>query len=200
MPRIVYDDAPMSAELRLIVDPNGTYAALARADGRIGPLAALRRPLLAAVVIGAVAALLSTRHVTPALMLSTTIVWSVVIVFQIAVALAMIAPGAYRTVGTSRALDLFFASHAPWSLWMLVIVIWHPSSADRTLNPVLLSMLVPAALTVRMIAAFFRQVMEMDLRDAVARTIVHQAITWTTLILLFAFAVAVPPRAIEWFS
>ena len=70
----------MSAELRLIIAPGDTYARLARGRSAIGPIGALRRPLLIALVLGASVALAATRHVTPGLLLSTTLCWSFVVV------------------------------------------------------------------------------------------------------------------------
>src|SRR3954469_19312259 len=117
----------MSAELRLIASPRETYARLARERGRIGPLAALRRPALVAVVVGAATAIGATRHITPFLLLSTTACWMFVVLLQLAVALPLVAGPARRTVGPPRATDLFYASHGPWSLWLLVAAAWGPS-------------------------------------------------------------------------
>ena len=188
----------MSAELRLIVSPSRTYAVLARRPSRIGPVVALRRPLLVALVLGSTAAILATRHATPALVLSTTVMWSVLVLAQIAIALVLIAAPARATVGIGRALDLFFASHAPWSLWMLAVIAWAPTAGERNLMPMLAAALVPMALTPRMLAAFFREVLELDPRQAIARTVVHQAITWGLLALFYGAAIAAVPRLMAW--
>lgn len=184
----------MSAELRLIVSPSRTYAALARTPSRIGPVAALRRPLLVALVLGSTAAILATRHATPALVLSTTLGWSVVVLAQMAIAVTVIAAPARRTIGIARALDLFFASHAPWSLWMLAVIAWAPTAGERTLAPILIAALVPLALTPRALAAFFREVLDLDPREAIARTAVHQLMTWGLLGLFYGAAIAAVPR------
>src|SRR5690242_9581507 len=113
----------MTPELRLMVAPAATYAVLARQPSPVGPLTALRRPLLAAIVLGTAMAFAPTRHLTPALVAGTTIAWSFVIVIQILIALLLIAGPARRTVGVARALDLFFASHAPWSFWLLIAAV-----------------------------------------------------------------------------
>jgi len=187
----------MSPELRLVVHPRETYAVLARATVRITPLTALRRPALVAVIVGVTLALSSTRHVTPALVLTTTTMWSVVVIVQMAIALALIAGPARSTVGPARAFDLFFASHAPWSLWLLADAAWaqtafgHPS--------ILLTLAaVPIVLTPRMIEAFFREVLELPPRRARNRTLLHQAVTWGMLLALGGTAVAIWPRVLEW--
>jgi hypothetical protein len=81
----------MTPELRLMVAPATTYARLARDPSPVGPLTALRRPLLAAIVLGTSIAIGATGHVTPALVLSTTVCWAFVILLQIAIALPLIA-------------------------------------------------------------------------------------------------------------
>ncbi len=192
--------APMSPEIRLIFSPGDTYAQLARVPGRVTLVTAMRRPLVATMVIGASTAIGATGHVTPALVASTTLCWMFVVLLQLMIALTLIAAPAQRTVGLARGLDLFFAGHAPWSLWMLAAVAWAPSPVGRPLTPVLVAALVPIVLTPRIISAFFREVLEMDPRHAAARTAVHQAITWGLALFLYGMVVALRPRVLEWFT
>src|SRR5260370_2794711 len=110
--------------------------------GSVTGWATLRRPLLVTAVLGVSAAMGGTGHVTPALVLSTTLCWSFVVALQAAIALALVAGPARRTVGLARAIDLYFAGHAPWSLWMLATVAWAPSPVGRPFPP----LLVPPAL------------------------------------------------------
>jgi hypothetical protein len=187
----------MPSELHLIVAPCEVYRRLARSRGRIGAGRALRRPALVALVLGATVAIGATRHVTPALLLSTTACWAFVVLLQLAVALPLIAAPARHTVGLPRAIDLFFASHAPWSLWMLAAAAWGPSAVGRPLAPVLIAALAPLVLTPRMIAAFFREVLELDAREARLRTLVQQAATWGIPLALYATAVGFWPRLLE---
>lgn len=189
----------MTPELRLMVAPATTYARLARDPSPVGPLTALRRPMLAAVVLGTSIAIGATGHVTPALVLSTTVCWAFVIVLQIAIALPLIAAPARRTVGVARALDLLFASHVPWSLWLLAAAAV-PAPLGRPLAPLLLFALIPLVLTVRMLAAFFREVLHMDPQRATTWTAVHQGITWGLFVLLYGVAVAIHPRIVEWLA
>lgn len=188
----------MSSELRLIIAPRDTYARLARVPPAIGPLGALRRPLVAAIALGVSVAIAATGHVTPWLVLSATVCWTLALAIQAAIAIALIAGPARRTVGLPRAFDLFFASHVPWSLWFLAAAAWGPHPLGRPMTPLLVAALVPLILTPRMIAAFFREVLEMDPRDARARTVAHQTVTWLAFIALAGWAIALPPRVVEW--
>jgi len=166
----------------------------------VSPIAALRRPLLAALALGTWLALSATGRVTPSMLLGTTMMWSYIVVIQIAIALALIAADAKRTVGVARALDLFFASHAPWSLSLLFAAVWSPTPWGRPVWPLLVLASVAGVLTVRILAAFFREVLEMDPRRAAMRTVIHQAITWTLFVAGFWIASAVSPRVLELFE
>jgi hypothetical protein len=190
----------MSPEMRLMVSPRDTYASLARVPGPGTLLTALRRPLLVTIVLGVSAAIGAAGHVTPALLLSTTLCWSFVVILQAAIALTLIAGPARRTVGIARALDLYFAGHAPWSLWMLATVAWAPSPIGRPFAPVLAAAAVPLILTPRIVSAFFREVLDMDPRHAIARTAVQQVMSWGTFVILLGTAVALVPRILEWFA
>jgi hypothetical protein len=190
----------MSPEIELIVAPRRTYAALAVSDAPIGVVGALRRPLLAAVVLGTSMAMSCTRHVTPELVFSTTLLLSFVIIGQVVIALVVTSGRDVRAIGRARALDLFFASHAPWSLWLLAAAVWVPSTVGLPPVPLWLAALVPIVLTPRIIAAYFREVHGFDRRRAVVRTVVHQALTWGVFVALFGVAVAIWPRILQLLS
>jgi hypothetical protein len=185
----------MSPEIRLLVAPDATYEALARTPGEIGAIRALRRPFLVLVVIGVSMALSATRHVTLSLVVSTTVIWSVVVLAQAAIALAVI-PRVSK-VSRARAFDLFFASHVPWSLWLLFDAAWAPAMLGRPAMPLWFAAVPPLVLTPRMIAAFFRQVCGMDRRRAAIRTLLQQALSWALLIALYGAAVAIWPRVLQ---
>ena len=190
----------MSPELGLLFSPRDTYARLARAPRQGTIVTALRRPLLVALVFGVTTAMSTTGRVTPSLLLSTTLCWSFVVVLQAVIATALIAAPARRTVGLPRALDLFFAGHAPWSLWMLAAAAWAPSPIGRPVWPLLAAAAVPLLLTPRIVKAFFQEVLEMDPRHAFARAAAQQAISWGAFVALFGTAVALTPRILEWFA
>lgn len=187
----------MSPEIQLMVAPDRTYAALAARDTSIGAVRALRRPALVALVLGTSMALSATRHVTPALVFSTTLLLSIVVIGQAVIALAVMPGTAIRTIGRARALDLFFASHTPWSLWLLAAGVWVPSPFGLPPGPLWLAALAPIVLTPRIIAAYFREIHGLDRRRAALRTLVHQALTWASFIALFGAAVAIWPRILQ---
>jgi hypothetical protein len=161
-------------------------------------LGALRRPLLVCLITGVSVAISATGRVTPALVLSTTVTWSYIVLLQLALALAVIAPRARRGVGLAGALDLFFAGHAPWSLVILAIAAVRPVPLNWPGRYWLVAAaIIAAAATARIIAAFFREVLAMDARAARRMTILHQAITWTAFLAVSWLQSAFTPRLIE---
>jgi hypothetical protein len=187
----------VSPELSLLVAPRATYASLVRAGTPLPALAALRRPLLVAVVIGISLAISATHQVTPALVVSTTIAWSYVVLLQMAIAIVFLAPAARRTVGLARAIDLFFAGHAPWSLFALFVAAWAPWSLGHSIWPVAAAALAALVMTSRIVAAFFGDVLALDRRAARRMTIAHQAVTWSVFVAINWFASGVTARLLE---
>jgi hypothetical protein len=188
----------VSPELRLIAAPGETYAALVRTHGALPALAALRRPLLVCLVIGVSVAISATGHITPRLVLSTTMTWSYVVVLQLAIALPLVVPRAPRRVGGARALDLFFAGHAPWSLFALAVAGLMPAPLGGPSRGIVVGAgALALALTARIVVAFFREVLDMSQRDAWRMTAVHQGITWTVLVAVNWLHSAFTPRLIE---
>ena len=157
---------------------------------------ALRHPLLAALVLGVSVAITSTHSVDPAVVASTTISWSYVIALQLVIALPLLAGPARRTVGVARAVDLFFAGHVPWSMFALFAGAWAfmPPGAPMWLLDA--AAIVPWLLTVRIVDAFFAEVLALDARAARRRTILQQAITWTVFVAGNWVASAFTPRLI----
>ena len=172
----------------------------ARAEGG-DVLTALRRPLLVAIVLGVSTAISATGRVTPSLVLSTTLCWSFVVVLQAVIAIALIAAPARRTVGLPRALDLFFAGHAPWSLWMLAAAAWAPSPIGRPLTPLLVGgrRADPAHASHRqgvLPGKSWKWIRATPLPGPRR----SRRFSWGAFVALFGTAVAFAPRILEWFA
>ena len=187
----------MSPELGLIVSPHDTYAALVREPVRASLVTALRRPVLVALVLGVSVSITATGRATPVLVAGTTLSWSYIVLLQLAIAMALVARGARRTVGLARGLDLFFAGHAPWSLLVLAAAAWAPSPVGRPFWPLAVLAVIPVLLTPRIVVAFFAEVLGMSVRDARRMTALHQAITWTAFVAIVWVSSALTPRALE---
>jgi hypothetical protein len=187
----------VSAELRLMAAPRRAYAALMHEPLPLAPLAAMRRPALVAIVNGVSIALAATRRVSPALVASTTLSWSYIVLLQLLIAVPLLARGARRTVGLARAIDLYFAGHAPWSLFMLFAALWAPAPGGRPSWPLDIAALLAFALTARIVAAFFSVVLALEERAALRMTVLQQAITWSVFVGINWWASAFTPRIYE---
>lgn len=168
-----------------------------RERARLPVAMALRRPLLVAIVMGISVSIAATGRATPRLVAGTTLTWSYIVALQIAIALPLIVAGARRTVGLSRALDLFFAGHAPWSLLMLAVAAWSPWTVGHGLWPIAVLALVPLVLTLRIVAAFFAEVLAMDPVEARRMTLLHQGLTWSAFVGVLWVSSALTPRVLE---
>jgi hypothetical protein len=188
----------VSPELGLIVFPRATYADLVRAPVA-GPawVTFVRRPLLVAVVLGASVTVAASGRAAPGLVITTTLSWSYVVLLQMAVALPLMARGARRSVGLARAVDLFFAGHALWSLMTIAAVLWSPSPMGRSFWPLAVFALVPIALTPRIVFTFFEIVLGMSRREALWMTAVQQAISWTLAVGMVWMTSSLTPRVLQ---
>ena len=186
--------------------PSRTYAeALQRpprgrwvARGGVG--LTLRRPALVALILGTGSSFASTGHLTLGLLLSGFTCWSFVPLLQIATAAAMMRS---RSTSSSalplgRRLDLWFMGHAPWSLWIFAAMFATGNAPTwaRVEWPMIATALIPIVWTSVIAAAFCCVVLGDSRNAAIARIALHQAITWTIVLLYVGWAVALWPRIV----
>src|ERR1035438_2111170 len=77
---------------------------------------AIRRPLLVAAVFGCAVSLMTSGRLSLRLAAPATLYWSFVLLLEIA-GLAAVWPWKRSPLSFARAIDLFFVSNTPWSLW-----------------------------------------------------------------------------------
>jgi hypothetical protein len=140
---------------------------------------AFERPAFTALLIGALVAIASTGRVTLGLVSSVAVCWSFVPALQMLAGAIVIASCRSPHVRMARALDLLFAGHLPWSLWLLAVAAWATFVPFVSLAVLGLTMLVPAAWTTYIVFAFCRTVLGATTRGARLRTAIHQTIVWT---------------------
>ncbi len=185
-----------------MISPARAYARYVRADGDNSLLTGARRPLFVALVQGVAISMAATESVAAPVVASATACWAVAVAVQVGAALLLIRTAPAPRVGANGALDLFFLGHAPWSLWLLVSAggMVLASSVGLLRWLALATMIVPAALTPRIVAAFDQAVLGSTRRAAVRRTILHQGLIWTTLFVYIAGGIALWPRVIGAFQ
>jgi hypothetical protein len=162
-------------DFQIALAPSASYARMvsARRDGRWTE--ALERPLLYALLVGTCVAIAATGQATLGLVATTTVAWSWVVLLQWAIAVLMThAPAVRRNVSKSRAFELWFAGHVPWTLWMLLLAPAIRAYPTLPVEDILLSMLVPIAWTATIGAAFGRVVSRRSAIAAWLLAVVHQ--------------------------
>jgi hypothetical protein len=188
-----------SAEVRVMLAPVSAYRALAGAVPRVRWPRALARPAIVALIIGSATVSASTARVTPGLVLDGAICWSFVPVLQIATAIALIGSVRGRTIEVPRAVDLLFAGHGPWSMWVLGVAVLQLTRTG-SVNLILASTLVPAAWTAIIVFGFCVSVLETTRGGAFMRTAAHQMVTWIILASYVFAATQLWPRIIGSFE
>jgi hypothetical protein len=154
--------------------------------------------LLIALVIGTSVTVSATERVTIPLVLGGTIAWSFVPGLQLLTGLLLV-----RGIdgGRARALDQYFATHWPWSLWILgfhgLVLMWPPIRALGLL-PVATAV-VPMIMTFRLLLSLGRQHLGLSGFQVWRRVALHQGVTYLLVLGYVSFAVALWPRLIGLF-
>jgi hypothetical protein len=187
----------LSADLTIMFSPKDAYrrfAALPVRDRWF--VVGLRRPAFVALLIGSMIAMTATDRIGVGLVLSVGLCWSFATVVQTAAAAGVIAAFPGRIVGGARALDLFFMSAGPWSLWLLTLGAWAGLAADHTAIPrvALATAAVPIVWTAVIVFAFCRSVLNASFRGALTATLIHQAAIWIFTAVYISTAVQAWPR------
>lgn len=186
-------------DLHVTVSPGKAYGILAGEHAAVGPLVAVKRPALVALILGTTIAISATHRVTLTLVASTSLYWSFAPLVQMLAAAIVIASSRQRRLGMARALDLFFMGHVPWSLWILAFGVRAAIGPHGTgiTDYFLISALVPLVWTAIIVFAFCRTVLNSSPRGALRRTLLHQGIIWTFTIAYVVMAVQAWPRFLK---
>jgi hypothetical protein len=156
------------------VAPSRHYAAMLDAQPHVPWTQMLRRPLLVLLIIAISVSIAGTGRVTVSLIATAMLTWSFAIAIQLAAAVAIIATAAARRVDVPTAIDLLFAGHLPWSVWLLLAAVATVVEAPRTV--IAATVVIPLAWTAVVLAAFCGVVLASSNRDAAIRVLAHQAL------------------------
>ena len=167
-------------DLRLALSPMETYGQLIAEPVSGTWLRALERLVFVAILIGTAVTLSSARRLPPGLVLMGIICWSFVPITQWLIGLVVIGRARGRALSVPRCLELLFAGHLPWSLWMLVMIgidAFTPVPIPTVIQ--VLSLLVPAVWTTIILSAFCRTALDCTPARARMLIVAHQTLTWT---------------------
>ena len=178
----------LSADVLIALAPDSTYRALAADDERVGVWRMLGRPLIVALVIGTAVPIMAVQRVTLGLLAWSTLSFSFAIAIQMAVGAVIIGSSRARRAGVPRALDLWFAGHVPYSLWLLIVAAWFATRPTASLDLLIFVAVIPAAWTAVIVAAFCRHVLGTTRAGARWRAAVHFVVIWAVAFELLALA------------
>lgn len=131
------------------------------------------------LITGTSLAIAATGRVTVTLVASTMLAASFAIVVQLAAASMLFAVRPSRQVSRAAALDLAFAGHVPWSLWVLGVGAWAAADIAFSLPALALTCTVPFVWNAVILAAFCREVLGATPRAAWLWTLAHQGVVWS---------------------
>ena len=168
----------LADDVAVALAPGRTYAQLVERPEPISWWRALERPVLVLLVIGVAGAIATTGRVTAGLVANTMLVWSFAVAVQIAAGAAIIAVTASRRVTVLQAIDLLFAGHLPWSLWVCGVAAWAASDGGHVIEIVAGGAAVAIVWNAIVVSAFIRVVLAARGGGIWARTLAHQGLIW----------------------
>ena len=194
-----------SLDARALVRPARTFQALAAAQtpANVGsPVwTAARRPLFLALMFGCVISLAGTSVASVRLIGATAIYWSFVPIVEI-LALAIVA---WRWRGSrtfASLIDVFFAGHAAWTLFVLLV-----GAVTAVAPPQYWWFLITRAAIVGIVlvagwsayvdVCFFRYICGATLASAIRSTVVNRVIVWILIFWIFAVPEPTPLGVIQ---
>jgi hypothetical protein len=181
-------DWPVSDDVRVACAPEATYRALVEDADTTSTAGVLGHAALANAVLVFGMPLIVTGRITFVSLTSSVLCWGFVAVLQTILGWALIVSSPSRRVGVRRALDLWFAAHLPFSLWMLVVFGWVMYTNGLAQLSILATATVPAVWTMVLIWSYCRAVLGVSQRAAAWRVALEQAAAWllVTAYVLFA--------------
>jgi len=180
-------DSPFSSELQIALAPQASYQRFLSAllPGRWH---VLRRLAVIVLVIAVMSPIMAVQRVTLGLVATAALSWSFAVVLQSIVGLAIVVSAPARRIAVLPALDLWFAGHVPYSLWMLVAFGLTATMTSANMRLVILSAVVPAIWTAIIVAAFCRTVLGSTPSGARWRAGAHFVAIWAITFSYIAWA------------
>jgi hypothetical protein len=191
----IVDRGPWSVPLRLMFDPVGQYRRQRDLRSDASWRRALEGPAYVAVLLGGLTAVSATGRITLSLISSGILCWSFVPLLQMATAAPLALRSPFSDIAPARALELWFLAHGPWTLWIFgAIGVLATTNASQTW--VVITGVAPGCWTAWLITVFFREVLRLPARRAIARMLAHQAMTWAVILTYIELTTATFTRVL----
>lgn len=153
----------------------------------------LSRMALVALVIGTSVTVAATERIEASLVISGMLCWSFVPVLQLLTGLVLL-----RGTRGKRGdrLERYFATHWPWSLWILALhaALLMVPPARGYVYWLAVTAVIPVIATVKLLLVYCSETLALPAPEARVRILQHQLLTLTLAILAFQLAVALWPR------
>jgi hypothetical protein len=185
--RLYEHDSAFSGELQVALEPSAAY----RRFLSFSPVRGwhvLQRPALVVLVIAVMSSIMAVQRVTLGLVATAALSWSFVVALQAIVGIGVIASAPARKLSMLPALDLWFAGHLPYSLWMVVVFATMAILPFGSLGVLIGSAIVPAIWTAIIVAAFCRTVLGTTVSGARWRVAAHFVSIWAIALCYTAWA------------
>jgi hypothetical protein len=148
----------------------------------------LRRPLIFLAVIGTAVPIMAVQRITVSLFASSIVSFGFVVLIQMAVGAGIIVSAGSRPASMTRALDLWFAGHLPYSVWLLTVAAAFAALPWASLDGLIALAIIPAAWTAVIVAAFCRHVLGTSRAGARWRAVAHFIVIWAIAFELVALS------------
>jgi hypothetical protein len=161
-------------------------------------LSLVGRMALVALVIGTAVTTSATERVTLSLVLAGAIGWSFVPLLQLFTGWMLVRGFAQDRV---RLLNRYFATHWPWSLWILAsyaLLLMFPGTR-RFAFWITLTAALPVLWTFHLLLRFCREELRLGILRSWTRVATHQAVTYTIVFAYIFVAVSLWPRILGLF-
>jgi len=155
---------------------------------------ALMIPGLLALMFGLLNSTAAVGHVSASLVGDEILCWAFVPAVQLLTGAVLIRSAGTRRVTFPRAIELLFAAHGPWSLWLVCTTLLQTVYPDPYV--VIGSGVVPMTITAFMLIVFGREVLGLSGRQARLRAAAHQAVTVLMIVTYIELATRLSVRII----
>jgi len=181
----------LSADARILLQPAATYRAIGLQSASTpagGRWRACRRPLFFVLFVGSCLSIAATGALTLRLTVSAAIAWSFIPIIDVAGLALVLRHGERRTFAT--AVDLFCAGFGAYLLWTFGLAVIVSSVPMRYGVPIFGTYVYGgAALAViwswYIDYCFFRDGLGRSAADARRGVLLHRALTWAPIVLIF---------------
>ena len=164
-----------SIETEIALRPEPAYRRLV-AESDVPAWHVLVRAAVVLIVIAVVLPIMAVRRITFGLVLTTAAAWSAIVVIQAVAGAIVIASAPRRPIAFTRALDLWFAGHAPYSVWLLLLPFLTGIPGATPHDVMGITIVAPLVWTIFIVTAFCRVVLGTTPQGARWRAALHLAL------------------------